>query len=336
MAENKKKRKVSHIVTATEDLDLGERRRFFRLLRKTRYNKKSDEKQAELASRMHDIVKDNAERQAYEEKFAHNAAVTSKHERRRRFKVRWRFYTFLITGGFVLLLVGYLLYSYVLVVDSIEVTGTARYDPEKIIEASGLEAGVKLFSPSINEGAIAEEIIDRFPYIKEVRLHREIPDKLTIEVTEEEPVFVAEVYGEYYLLTAEMRVLERRGDFPDGDLIKLKLPVGDIKNVRDGQVLAFEGNMLDVVMRAAKAVSSDEMREKTAILDVTDRFNIVISYDGRFRLELGTVNDIEIKLSLAFEVIKSEKFDGGNKGTIYLDDVNRVRAIIDNQLSLDW
>ena len=94
--------------------------------------------------------------------------------------------------------------------------------------------------------------------------------------------------------------------------------------------------MLDVVLRAAKAVCTEQMREKTAILDVSDRFNIAISYDGRFRLELGTVTDIDIKLTLAFEVMKSEKFEGGNKGTIYLDDVNRVRAIIDNQLELDW
>lgn len=334
MADKKNKIQKSHIAAA-EDFDTKERRRYFRLLKSMKYKKKDAKGQEELAGRMHDLVKSNAERQAYEEKFAHNISVTSKHERRRKFKLRWRAYTFLITGGAVLFLVGFLLYSYVLVVENINVVGTDRYSAEDLISESGLMPGDKLLSLSIDAGAIEERIIDRFPYIKSVKLRRSLPDTMTLVVTEEVPVFVSEVYGEYYLLTEEMRVLERSPELPEGDYIKLKLPEEEIRTVRDGHVLEMDGNMLDVVLRAAKAVSSETMREGTSVLDVRDRFNILISYGGRFRLELGTVNDIDIKLSLAFEIMKSEKFAGGNKGTIYLDDVNRASAIIDNELDLD-
>lgn len=335
MAEQKKRKPRSHITEATKDLDGKEKRRFFRLLRRTKYKKKNEKKQGELARKMHDIVKSNAERQAYEDKFAHNVSVTSKHERRRNFKVRWRFYTFLITGGFVLLIAGYLLYSYVLVTENIEVTGTDRYEAADIIGVSGLEAGVKLFSPSIDDEAIAERIIDRFPYIRTVKLRRVLPDTIKIEVTEDDPVFVSEVYGEYYVLSADMRMLERRVEAPEGDYIKLRLDPADIRTAQDGAVLELDGNMIDVVLSAAEAVCSETMRAGTSVLDVSDRFNVSISYGGQFKIELGTVSDIDVKLTIALEIMKDEKFAGGNKGTIYVDDVNRASSIIDNEIDLD-
>lgn len=332
MAKEKKKKDKPNIVAVTADLDDDERRRFHRLLRRMKYTQKGKEERAELLTRIHDLVKSNSERRGYEDKFAHNVTVTSKHERRRRFKRRWRFYTFLITGGLMLLLAGYLLYSYVLVTNEIIVEGTDRYASSELIDASGIMVGEKLFSPSIDEAAIEEKLTDRFPYIKSVKVRRQLPNKIVLELTEEEPVFAADIFGQYVLLSQKMRVLEITDTEPSGKYIKLKLP--DVRRATNGQIIELDGTMLDVVRRAADAVCSETMRDGTSVLDVSDRFNIRISYGGRFRLELGSVNDIDIKLTIAFEIMKDDKFAGGNKGTIYLSDVNRPSAIIDNEVDL--
>lgn len=333
MADVKKKKDKPNIAAVTADLNDSERRRFHQLLRRMKYTRKGEAERAELLIKIHDLVKSNSDRLGYEDKFAYNVTVTSKHERRRRFKLRWRLYTFLITGGFMLLLAGYLLYSFVLVTDEIRVEGTDRYSASELIGVSGIEVGDKLFSPSIDEAAIEEALIDRFPYIRSVKVRRQLPDTIVLEVTEEEPEFVAVVFGQYVILSQKMRVLELADEDPAGDYIKLKLP--EVRRATNGQVIELDGTMLDVVRRAADAVCSEAMREGTRVLDVSDRFNIIILYGDRFRLELGPVNDIDIKLTIAFRIMGDEQFAGGNKGTIYLSDVNRPSAIIDNEVDLD-
>ena len=68
---------------------------------------------------------------------------------------------------------------------------------------------------------------------------------------------------------------------------------------------------------------------------MSDRFNIRISYEDRYKLMIGDVNDIELKLTLAFEIMKDEVFSGGNKGIIYLDNVNSPSVIIDNSITFE-
>ncbi len=331
MAQERRKKK-RNIPDAVRELDKKQRARLGWLMFEAGYRKKSPEKQAELLPKLIEIVKKNSERRENEDKFAHNVKITSKHERRRRIKVRWRFYTFIIVGAFVILLSGFLLYSYVLVVDSVEVTGTARYPAEAIAAASGIAPGDKLFSPSIDAEAAEAAIIDLFPYIKSVRTRRVIPDKIILEVEEEEPVFVSDMLGRTYLLSEGLRVLEIAEETPEGSYIKLKLP--ELRSAVSGKVIEFGGDMQSVAKRAAEAVCSERLRDGTSVLDLTDRFNIAVSYGGRFRIVLGVVSDIEIKLDIAFRLMQDEAFSGGDRGVIDVSDVSRPRIVVNNSIDL--
>ncbi len=331
--EEPKKVSAPWITDELDGLDEEERKRLERLMRFTRFYKKKEKKQRRDLPRLISLVRNSGERREYEDKFAHNVTVTSKHERRRRWKLRWRVYTFLITGGIILLLAGYIIFSYILVIDKIDVVGTDRYLPEDIIAVTGIEPGMRLFSPSIDAKAAEEEITDKFSYIKSVEIKRELPDRIILNVTEEEPVFVSVIHDKYVLISRELRVLDIRTDKPVGHYIKLRLT--GVTGALLGKQLSFEGDLFGVVQKAAAAVCSEEMREGTSVLDISDRFNISISYGGRFKLELGVINDIDIKLKLAFRIMEEDIFADGNKGTIYLDNVNKPSAIIDNEIDLD-
>lgn len=321
------------IIALTSDLDEKERQKFRRVMRVTKARQKSGKKQKKVIPKLAELVKNNEARLEDEKTFAHNVTVTSKHERRRRLRVRWRLYTFLIVGGFILLLAGYLIFSYVLVVDSVSVEGTERYAPDDIIAASGITVGERLFSPSIRESDIEATVTDRFPYIAEVKIERRLPDRIVISVTEEDAAFISVIHGQYVVLSAGLRVLSITDEDPGEDLIKLKLP--DVAGAVYGKEITFDDDMFDVVKKAADAVCTEQMREGTSVLDVSDRFNITISYGGRFRLEIGLVNDIDMKLKAAFRVMEDKTFADGNKGTINLRNVREPTAIIDNEIDLD-
>lgn len=311
----------------------GEAKALERLKKLTKFNKKSIEEQRKMLPKLIESVRSNSERRQSETAFAHNVSVATKHEKRVGNKRRRLSYTFAATAIVVLMLVAYVLYSYVLVVNTVTVTGTARYDHAEIVAVSGIAVGDKLFSPSINEEEISRAIVKYFPYVKSVNVKKVIPNTVTLELFEEEAVFVSEIHGQYALISAELRVLELAETEPVGDYIKLRLP--DVKSALAGQLLEFRDDMFDVALKAAAAIAGPTMREGTTVLDISDRFDIAISYGGRYKLLIGDINDIDLKLTLAFEMMKDEVFSTGNKGTIYLDNVNSPSVIIDNQVDLD-
>ncbi len=322
-----------NIAERTYGMTPDEKRRLYKLMRQNGFRKKNEAEQAALLERLIATVESNSGRREYETRFAHNVGVATKHETRRRFKVRWKLYTFFIVGGIMIALALYLLWSYVLVIENITVTGSERYLASDIVECSGINVGDKLFSLSIKGDEVADAITERFSYIKDVKLRRRIPDTVELVLTEETPVFIAELHDKYIYLSEELRVLEIADKKSPGDYIGMKLP--DMRIVATaGHMLEMDESMLEVIKTAAAAVCTEEMRDGTNYLDVSDRFNISISYDDRFLLELGNINDIEIKLRIAFEIMKESMFSGGNKGIIYLENVNRPSAQVDNSVKL--
>lgn len=69
-------------------------------------------------------------------------------------------------------------------VDTIEVTGTKRYTEKDVIEASGIQLGDNLFL--LNKYEAARSIAEQLPYIdiEDIRIRRELPDTLLIDVAE--------------------------------------------------------------------------------------------------------------------------------------------------------
>ena len=131
-----------------KELTKEEKRLLGRLRRQAGYHKKSPEERAKLDVELRALAKQSLERKSDETAFAKNVAVAAKHEKRVYFKARWRLLTLLVTASFVLLLAMYVLYSYVLVVASVEVVGNERYTAEAIAVAKRIStARAKILLP---------------------------------------------------------------------------------------------------------------------------------------------------------------------------------------------
>ena len=76
-------------------------------------------------------------------------------------------------------------------VDTIVVTGQSRYTAQEIQEASGIQQGDNLLL--LNKYNASGSIAQQLPYIEEIRIHKELPETLRIEVREcETPVAVVQ------------------------------------------------------------------------------------------------------------------------------------------------
>lgn len=92
-------------------------------------------------------------------------------------------------------------------VDTIVVTGVGQYSEEQVIQATGVKQGDNLFS--LNKFRIYNQIMTQLPYVDTVSVIRRYPDTLVIQITESVPMAVIRSGGEYWLLDAKCKLLER-------------------------------------------------------------------------------------------------------------------------------
>lgn len=92
-------------------------------------------------------------------------------------------------------------------VNDIVVEGEGKYTAQQIIEASGIEMRENLFLLNKNQAYL--QIYNQLPYVDEVSIQRKLPDTILITVTESTPVAALSYGGEWWLLDARAKLLER-------------------------------------------------------------------------------------------------------------------------------
>ena len=104
-------------------------------------------------------------------------------------------------------------------IETIEAEGLSRYTPEEVIRTTGIQLEENLFR--VDDRKVSQALVDTYPYIESVQLRRNLPSKLTLKITEAEPLgtFLQED-GSYVVVSGKGRVLELgRGTPPDGILV---------------------------------------------------------------------------------------------------------------------
>lgn len=89
--------------------------------------------------------------------------------------------------------------------ETIIVEGNNHYSAEEILERGGLKIGQNLFRLDKFK---AIEQMQELPYIKSVTIRRRLPNRLTVEIVENQPVVWVATEGGAALLNEDYRVLE--------------------------------------------------------------------------------------------------------------------------------
>lgn len=111
-------------------------------------------------------------------------------------------------------------------VETIMVSGAESYTPWMIREASGIEEGESLLQ--ISEPKIASRIIERLPYVDEVKVNVTLPGTVNIAVTELQVAYAIQSGdGSWWLISSAGRVVEKTasaGSFTRIQGLKLQDP----------------------------------------------------------------------------------------------------------------
>lgn len=202
-------------------------------------------------------------------------------------------------------------------VGEIELIGLERCDETAVRAVLGVSPGDNLFS--FRAGDVESALKKAFPYIGSVEVTRGFPTTLTVTVQEEIPVTYVEQYGEYFILSRELKVLERRADKPEGLLLLSTTPT-DVCIV--GQTAVFADKRVSTtVTELLDALDGSGLLESVVSIDMTNRFEIYFWYQDRFHVYLGAVDDAEIKTAFLVKII--EKL-GDERGNIDVSDTREA------------
>lgn len=202
-------------------------------------------------------------------------------------------------------------------VDVIVVTGAERYTQQQVIDASGVEIGDNLYL--LNKQDLANKIPEQLPYIERVvRINRQPPDTLLIEVEESGTPLALVQDGSAWLISPTGKIVDQKpAAAAEGyaviDGCQLLAPsVGAKKIALSTEYATQQKSLLDLLAALEERGLQDQVRA----IHLDDISVLTMEYGGRFTVELPYNADYIYKLR-ALEAVVG-KLETNQAGTIQM------------------
>lgn len=207
----------------------------------------------------------------------------------------------------------------------IMVSGTEKYTPYMVAEASGIKPGDSLLSFGIAKAN--GKIISALPYIKNTRIGIKLPDTVNIEVTEYDVVYaVKSQQGGWWLITSEGKIVEETDSATAGERgkilgVTLDNPMvgaqakaaaftpAEQETTPDGETVPTipmtltADQYLNVALSILQRMEKNNEIGKMASLDVSDLGNIKLWYGTQYEVLLGNQDRLDYKVDCMAQAI---------------------------------
>lgn len=196
-------------------------------------------------------------------------------------------------------------------IDKITVSGNNKIEEEKIILASGINTGMNIFE--IKKNAVTENI-KTHPWIKDVKITRNLPDEIQIEVIEREEEYVVQATGSYIYIDSEGVILSILGQKKEDDVIQLcnfsidNVSIGN--NIDLGEDVTMKQFMKFIDLTKNYNIYND------IILINNNEGKIEIALKDKRVIILGKLKDIDYKVVALDKILEDLKSKGIEGGTI--------------------
>lgn len=224
-------------------------------------------------------------------------------------KLRKYLFHYVLLAAFCLAIVFVMCYTVFFKLDKIQVSGCSVYSEQQIIDEIGAEKGESLFQ--INISNAEKTLRGKLPYIRSVKITRQFPTTLKVEIEEEEVLGAVYTLEGFNLLSTTGKVLET-GELvlPDSTPRVVGLPSGLSYSV--GSYLRKEAgsdellDQLQVLQVVCEQLKANGFTDIT-YYDVSDMLNIEVMIEDRLLLKLGSQNDMDYKLSFIRQVLDAKE-----------------------------
>ncbi len=187
-------------------------------------------------------------------------------------------------------------------VGEITVAPTTQYDPRQIVSLTGIQAGDHLFSFSASQ--VASVLEKNFPYLKNVKISRSLPSGVHVDFTEDLGAMCIRLGEDYYPIDASQKVLKRCSSPDDGNTHRITIVSDRISRCVVGEKIEYtDSTLFSMVDDILKAVDENGVLEQIDTIDLRDKFDLVMDFDSRFEIRLGSTENLKYKIAMVVKVV---------------------------------
>ena len=216
------------------------------------------------------------------------------------------------------------LMSIFLRINDIRVEGNEHYTDEEIIKAIDIEQGDNLFF--FDRFAAISRVFAKLPYVEEVSLERQLPNKVIITVQECKALAYIAVGDENWTIDRSCKVLGKATDDELGALIRVEgldpgtLLIGERLTSADGS-----GEIIDFISDVLYQIQARNLAEHILSLDFSDPLGASMQYGTRFTVIIGGKSEVNHKFAMLESVL--EQLKEGDGGVINVSDGSTAHFI---------
>ena len=203
-------------------------------------------------------------------------------------------------------------------VKKFEMTGDTHYEQEELIDASGIRLGDRLYWLSASKAEQA--LMEGCPYIKSVNIKRKFPNKICFEVEERVPGWYVQIGEDLYALDYDLKVLletSKEDSLMERGLTRLVIP--ELKSAIIGDLPEFapkDEHLRTETLKIIDSIRTHRIKERLTYLDLSNRFDIKMTVDETYTVNLGDMSDFETKFDMVEEIIETSESIGYIGGEI--------------------
>lgn len=251
------------------------------------------------------------------------AKIFSAKSRRRSLRIitRIAYFMIVVLVLFVMLfLVAKLFFSVDGIIVNMTVYESQNYDVNTVKSVSGLSEGDLLFFA--DKGKIEENIKKNLPFVDSVSVKKEFPSTVIINIVEEKESFYFEYADRYFVISSGLKVLaffDSESELMAADYYDkiMRVELDEVKEVEVTKtVVFFDSESHRRSEKVLKTVAASPLYDKISSLDMSELYDLKLSYDSRIDVYFGSHIDFEKKLANVEKII--ELHDDKVKGYIYI------------------
>ena len=205
------------------------------------------------------------------------------------------------------------------------VSGTEKYTPWEVKEASGIQDGDALLG--LNEARITAKIREKLPYVGDVRVGIKLPDTVNIEIVELEVVYAVEDNrSAWWLMDAAGRIVDsvdaatamshtrvlgvQIQDAQVGGQAVAAVPETDSQAPSETGVPVVTvpstppSQLLDAGIQVLKAMENNGVMGNVDTVTVSQEGTLTLWYEDRYQVTLGDASRLDYKIGAMKAAIK--------------------------------
>ena len=200
--------------------------------------------------------------------------------------------------------------------NEIIIEGNTMYSDTEILDTAGFTNGEGLLF--LNTEAAEKKIYKSFPYVDEISIHKQLPNKLKIDISTATRQFSIFKDDAFYVVSERGKMLEVVPELPSE---AIELRGMDFEIDENGKIVYVDKDLEKLLLEIEEEVSNVGLGG-IRVIDLTNSENIVLNYEDRISIIIGSKEDLHYKVVTAKEII-SNKINKFEKGELDLRNLTR-------------